>query len=68
MHETDPSLYKSSLPLEHDFMVLTHLTSLEKVFDHPLISLPFVAPSLSSTPRDTTIGDLSLLASPLALA
>jgi len=49
-------------------MVHTSLTILEKVIDISLISLPFVAPSLCSTPKDTTIGDLTLLASPFTLA
>ena len=49
-------------------MVYTPLTYLKQVIDPPLISIPFVTPSLSSTPRDTTIGDLTLLVSPLHLA
>jgi len=49
-------------------MVYTPLTDLEQVIDPPLICLPFVTSSLSSAPRDTTIGDLTLLASPLHLA
>ena len=30
--------------------------------------LPFISPSFSSAPKDTTVGDLTLLASPLPLA
>jgi len=42
-------------------MIDLPLTSLEEVIDPPLTSLPLVAPSLSSTPRDTTEGVLRLL-------
>jgi len=38
------------------------------VFDPPLTSLSFVAPSVSSTPLATSVGDSTLLASPLPLA
>jgi len=52
--------YESSLPLEYNFMVNTPLIGLEEVSDPPLTSLPFIAPPLSSTPRDTTEGALLL--------
>jgi len=80
LHKTDPSRasptvdvslyddYESSLPLDTDSTVDTPLTDLEKVIDPSLSSLSYVASSLSSTPRDTAIGDLTLLASPLPLA
>jgi len=80
LHKTNPGLsshtleisfyddYESSLHLEPNFMVHTPLTGLEKEIDLILIPLPFVALSLSSTPRDTTIGDLTLLAFSLPLA
>ena len=80
LHKTDPSpssprlevsLYddcKSSFPLEPDFVVDLPLTNLEEVINPLLTSLPFVAPSLSSTPRDTTKGVLCLLSFPLPLA
>ena len=66
LHEIDPSPsyprleaspygdYKPSLPLEPDFMVDSPLTGLGEVIDPPLASLPLVAQSLFSTPRDTT--------------
>ena len=38
------------------------------MFDPPLTSLSFVAPSVSSTPLATSVGDSTLLASPLPLA
>jgi len=60
--------YNSYLPLEPNSTIDTPLTNLEEVIDPPLTSLPFVAPSFSSMPRDITIHDLTLLASPLALA
>jgi len=47
---------------------LTPLTGLKEVIDPPLPPSPFVASSLSSTPRDTTENVLSLLSSPLSLA
>jgi len=80
LHKNGPSLasltveasfyddYKPSLPLEADSTVDTPLTGLEEVIDPILISLPFVVLSLPNTPRDTAIGDLTLLASPLPLA
>ena len=33
----------------------------------PLTSFPFISPSFSSTPTDTSVSDLTLLASPLPL-
>ena len=44
------------------------LIDLEKVFDPPLTSLSFIAPSFSSTPMDTSVSAPTLLASPLPLA
>jgi len=55
--------HKSSLPLEPDFMAHTPLIGLEEVVDPP-----FVASSLSDTPRDTNEGVLSLFVCPLPLA
>ena len=75
LHEIDPcpscprlevSLcddYESSLALEPAFITQTPLTGLEEVIDPPS-----VAPSLSSTPNDTTDGVVSYLSSPLRLA
>jgi len=60
--------YESSFSPNHNFMVHTPLTGLEKFIGLPLISLLLVPPSLCSTPRDTTGDDLTLLASPLPLA
>ena len=80
LHKTDPSpssprlevsLYddcKSSFPLEPDFVVDLPLTNLEEVINPLLTSLPFVAPSLPSTPKDTTECVLRLFSSPLPLA
>ena len=36
--------------------------------EKPLTFLPFVAPSFSSMSKDTIVGDLTLLTSPLPLA
>ena len=60
--------YESPFPIEPNFMVSTCLAGLEEVIDPPLTSLPFVARSLSSAPRDTIVGVLSLLSSPLPFA
>ena len=80
LHEIDPSLpfpklkaclynyCESSLPLESNITDDTHLTDLEEVFDHPSTSFPFVGPSFSYTPLDTSVSALTLLASPLFLA
>jgi len=80
LNETDPSipsprfdasLYndcESFLPLESNIIDDTTLTDLEEAFDLSLTSLPFVAPFFSSTPMDTSVSDLILLASPLYLA
>ena len=77
LHDTDPdlpflrlkaSLYddcESSLPLESNIVDDAHLTDLEVELDHPLISLPFVALSSSSTPIATSISDSTLLTPPL---
>ena len=59
---------ESSLPLESDFVVDAPLTDLEKIFDPSLTSLPFVALSSSTTPIDSTVSDLPLLASHVRLA
>jgi len=60
--------YESFLSLKPNFIVNTPLTGLEEVIDPPLTPLPFIAPSLSSTHRDTTEDALSLLSSRLCLA
>jgi len=57
-----------SLPIESNVVDDADLTDLEEVFDPPSTSLPFVVPSLSSTPMDTTASDLILLFSPLPLS
>jgi len=71
LHETDPSLtfrgleaslyndYESSLPLESNFVDDAHLTDLEVELEPPLIFLPLVALSSSSTPIATSIADLN---------
>ena len=56
------------LPLELSFIVDTPFISLKEAFGLPLIFLPFVPLSFSSIPRNTIIGDLTLLISPLPLA
>jgi len=78
LHETDhsqssPTLeislyddYEYFLPIEPDFIVDTPSIGLEEVIDAPLISLPFVAPSLFSTPGDTTTGDLTCFSLPFS--
>jgi len=80
LHETDLSLpfprHEASLcddcesffPLDSNVVHDATLTDLEEVFDHSLTSLPFVARSVSNTPMDTSVSDLTLLASPLPLA
>ena len=62
LHETDPRLesslyddYESSLPLDSNVVDDTHLTDLEKMFDPPLTSLPFVAPFFSNTPKPLSL-------------
>ena len=79
LYETDPTPssyrlevsryndYEPSLSLEPNFMIDRPLTSLEEVIDPPLTSLPLVAPCLSSTPRGTTKGVLSLFFPPFPL-
>ena len=79
-HETDPSRpfprlkaslcddCKSFLHLESNVTNDAHLTDLEEAFDPPFTSLPFITGSLSSTLMDTSVSDLTLLASPLPLA
>ena len=42
-------------------------TNIEDVFDPPLTTLPLIALSFSSTPRDTIISDLALITSPFFL-
>ena len=70
LHENDPCLSSPTLEVSlyngHESSVPLELATLEK--DVPLIFLPFLATSLSSTPRDTTIDVLTLLTSPLPLA
>ena len=69
-HRLTASLYddcESFLPLKSNVLDDSPLIDLKEAFDLPLISLPFVAPSFSSTPMDTSVSDLSLLASPLPL-
>jgi len=80
LHETNHSLpiprlesslfdeYEFSLPLKSNVVDDAPLIDLEKVFDPPLTSLSFIAPSFSSTPMDTSVSDLTLFASPLTLA
>jgi len=80
LHEIDPSPssprlkvslyddYESSLPLEHKFMIDSPLIDLAEVIDPSLTYLSIVAPSLPTTPRDTTEGVLSLCVSPFPLA
>ena len=77
LNETDPSSfyprlevnpyddYESFLFLESYFMVDSLLTGIGEVINLPLISLVIVAPSLPSTPRDTTEGVFRLLSSSL---
>ena len=60
--------YESFLPLESNVVDDTPLIELEEVFDAPLTSSSFVALSFSSTPMDTSVTDLILLASSLHLA
>ena len=60
--------YNSSLPLKFNCVNNAPLTNLEKAFDPPLTSLPFVAPSFSSTTMDSSVNDWTLFASPLPLA
>ena len=59
---------ESFVPLKSDFVDDAHFTDLDKVFDPPLTSSPFITPSFSSTPMNTTNSDLTLVASTLALA
>jgi len=80
LSETDPSLTflrlkasvyddcESFLPLEPNIVDDAPLIDLEEVFDLPSTSLPFIAPSFSSTPVDTSVSDLTLLTSLLPLA
>jgi len=79
LHEIDPSLplprlesslyddCKSSLSLESNVADDAPLADLDEVFGPPLTSLPFVAPSFSSIPMDTSFSNLTLLASSLPL-
>jgi len=80
LSETDPSLpfprleaslyddCDSFLPLEPNVIGDAPWTDLEVELEPPLISLSFVALSSSSTPMDTIVSDLTLLASLLPLA
>ena len=71
LHETDPNLPSSRLEANlYDNCESFLLLESNLVDDAPLASLaslPIVAPSFSSTPIDTTISDLILLASALPL-
>jgi len=78
LHEIDLSLhfprleasfcddYESSLPIEFNVVDDVPLIDLEEVFDPPLSSWPFVAPSFSGTPIDISVSTPTLLASPLS--
>jgi len=80
LHETDSSLpiprlecslyddYGSSLPLESNVVDDAPLPDAEEVFHPPLTSIPFVAPSFSSTPIATSDSDSTFLTSFLPLA
>ena len=80
LHKTDTSLHiprlkfnlyddhESLLPLESNVVDDAPLTNIEEVFDHPLSSLPLVAPSLPRTPVSTNVRDSTSLASALPLA
>ena len=80
LHETNPSpssprlevsFYddcESFLSLEPTFVIDSHVTNLEEVIDPPLIFVPLVASSLSSTLRDTTEGVLCFLSCPFPVA
>jgi len=80
LHETDLSLSsprsaaslfddcESAIPLEFDFVDDAHLIDLKVELNPPLSSLPFVALTFSSTPIDTIVTNLALLASLLPLA
>jgi len=59
--------YESSLPLESTFINITSSIDLGEPVD-PLLAPSLIAPSLPSTPRDTTKGTLHLLSSLLHLA
>jgi len=66
----ESSLYddcESPFLLAYNIINDTPLTNMEEVFDPPLMTLSFVAPSFSSTPMDTSISYSNLLASPLPL-
>ena len=55
-------------PLESSFIDVTLSIDPGKAFDPPLTPSSLVAPSLPSTPKDTTEDTLRLLSSPLPLA
>jgi len=57
---------ESFLSLESNFVDDAPLTYLEEVFDPPLTSSPFVDPSFFSIAINTTVSDLTLLASALS--
>jgi len=50
------------LPLESNVVDGAPLIDLEEVFDPPSASFPFVASSFCSTPMDTIVSNLTLLA------
>ena len=74
LHGTDPSLpipriesslYDDSkffLPLKSNVVDDAPLTDLEELFDPLSTSLPFLAPSFSSTPVEPNVSELTLLA------
>ena len=67
----ESSLYddcESPFLLAYNIINDTPLTNMEEVFDPPLMTLSFVAPSFSSTPIATSVSDLTWLAFPLPLA
>jgi len=80
LYEINPSLpfarleaslhddYESCPSLKCNVVDDAPLTDLDEAYDPPLTSLPFVAPSFSSTPMDTSVSELTLHASPLPLA
>jgi len=80
LYETNPSipfirleasLYdnsESSFALESNVVDDVPLIDLEEAFNPPSISLPFVTPSFSCTPMDSSVSDLTLLTSLLPFA
>ena len=78
--DTDPSLLsliheaslyddcEFSLHLESNFVDDADSTGLEEVFDPPLTSSPFITSSYFSTPMESSVSNLNLLAFALPLA